>query len=84
MWIEVKRSKKNGRFIVVVHHESTTYFWEFNNTEAVVFHNEKDKMEITLAIDLWNRNYHEEFELLWNKIMNLDTLKSYFLHKYKS
>ena len=82
MKIEVSRFK-DGRLKVIVHHEDTTYFWKSDLTEAIRFNDEKDRIETTLALDLWNRKYHTRFEQLWEVMRNLDVFKSFFLDKHR-
>jgi len=67
MKIEVGRYP-NGNLKVIVHHEEDSFFWKSNLTECLKFEIEKLRLEVLLAIDLWNRNYHRVFEELWKQL----------------
>ena len=78
MRIEISRFK-DGRLKVIVHYEEDSNFWKSDLTECPAFPKLKDKIETTLALDLWNRKYHDRFEHLWEVMRNLDIFKSFFL-----
>lgn len=71
----MKVVKRNGKLLAVAQHEDNKYFWESDLTEAIVFDDEKFKLEVTLMCDFWNEKYHEEFERLW------EYLRYFFLTK---
>ena len=77
--MKVKRFKKDGRLEAIAQHEDNSYFWKSDLTEAIVLKDEKLRIEVTLALDLWNRKYHEKFEHLWEVMRKLDVFKSFFL-----
>ena len=82
MKIEISRFK-DGRLKVIVHYEEDSNFWKSDLTECLAFSKEKDKIETTLAIDLWNKKYHKKFEQLWEVMKNLDVFKSFFQDRYR-
>lgn len=67
MRIEVGRYP-NGKLKVIVHHEEDSFFWKSNLTKCLKFEIEKLRLEVLLAIDLWNRKHHRLFERLWNSM----------------
>jgi len=68
MRIEVSRFI-DGSLKVIVHHEEDSYFWKSSLTECPKFENEKLKLEVLTMVDMWNKEYHEEFELLWDSML---------------
>jgi len=82
MRIEISRFK-NGRLKVIVHYDEDSNFWKSDLTECLAFSKEKDKIEATLAIDLWNRKYHDKFEHLWQIMKNMDVFKSFFQDRHR-
>ena len=66
MKIGISRFWKDGRLKATVQHEENSYFWESDLTECLKFEDEKLRIEVLVMIDWWNRNYHDEFEQLWN------------------
>jgi len=82
MRIEISRFK-DGRLKVIVHYDEDSNFWKSDLTECLAFSKEKDKIEATLAIDLWNRKYHDKFEHLWQIMKNMDVFKSFFQDRHR-
>ena len=82
MTIEISRFK-DGRLKVIVNYEKELNFWKSDLTECPAFSKEKDKIETTLSIDLWNRKYHKKFEQLWEVLRNLDVFKSFFQDRHR-
>ncbi len=82
MTIEISRFK-DGRLKVIAHYEKESNFWKSDLTECLAFSKEKDKIETTLAIDLWNRKYHDKFEHIWQIMKNMDVFKSFFQDRHR-
>ena len=82
MFMKVKRYK-DGRLEAVAQHENNSYFWKSDLTESIVLEDEKLRIETTLALDLWNRKYHDKFEHLWQIMKNLDVFKSFFQDRHR-
>ena len=59
----------DGSLKVIVHHEEDSYFWKSSLTECPKFDNEKLKLEVLAMVDLWNKEYHKEFEVLWGSML---------------
>jgi len=68
MRIEVSRFR-GGKLKVTYRHEDNSYFWKSDLTECPTFENEKLKVEVLMMVDSWNKKHHEEFELLWNSML---------------
>lgn len=84
MRIEISRFK-DGRLKLIVHYEEgDSNFWKSDFTECPTFPQLKDKIEFTLAIDLWNRKYHRKFENLWENMRYMDVFKSLFSDREKA
>lgn len=65
MKIEISRFK-NSRLKLIVQHEETSYFWKSSLTECPRIEDEKLRTESLMMVEWWNKEHHEEFELLWN------------------
>jgi hypothetical protein len=59
---------RNGKLLAIAQYENNSNFWEADLTEALDFDDEKSKAEVTLAIDHWMSNHHEDFERIWSNL----------------
>ena len=67
---------RNGRLLAIAQYENNSNFWEADLTEAIDYDDEKLKVEVTLAIDHWMSEHHEEFKRLWGN------LRYFFINTY--
>jgi hypothetical protein len=74
MKIEVSRFK-DGKLKVIVRHEENSYFWKSDLTECPRFQNIKRILEVLMMVDWWNKERHNEFELLWDSLFVKTTKK---------
>lgn len=71
MKIVVGRFKDGRLKVVKILEDKDSNFWKSNNSECLRYDHKKDEIEAVLMVDVWNNNYHEKFERIWNSLKNM-------------